>query len=53
MTDIIISREWFEDIKNEVAYANEFYFVENGREKVEVEVDLATFDKVSEEKGWC
>ena len=53
MTNITISKAWFEDIKNEVAHAIPFYYTENGREKVEVDVDLAAFDKVSEEKGWC
>ena len=53
MTNITISKAWFEEIKNEVAYENEYYYTENGKDMVEVDVDLAEFDKVSEAKGWC
>ena len=53
MISIAISKEWFDEVKAEVEYRNEFYYVECAREYVEVDVDAEQFYKVSKAKGWC
>ena len=52
MKTTTITKAWFEDIKNSVEYANPYFYMENGREYVEVDVDEEAFEKVSKEKGW-
>ena len=52
MISVAISKEWFDEIKTEVEYHNAFYYVECGKECVEVDVDKDQFTKVSVEKGW-
>ena len=51
-SSVTISKDWFEEIKTKVSYKNTHFFEENGREKVEVDVDIARFDRVSAELGW-
>ena len=51
-TSVAISREWFEEIKAEVEHSDEYYYTENGREYVEVDVNEEQFNEVSETKGW-
>lgn len=52
MTCITIRKEWFEDIKNTVAYNDPYFYFENGTEYVEVDVDETAFNAVSTELGW-
>lgn len=52
MTCITIRKEWFEDIKNTVAYNDPYFYFENGTEYVEVDVDETAFNVVSTELGW-
>ena len=51
-SSVAISKEWFEEIKTKVSYKNAYFYKENGREKVELDVDIARFDRVSAELGW-
>lgn len=54
MTNYSIKAEWYNEIKNLVPMANEFFITE-GPYAGEVEVDVldeAKFEEVSKELGW-
>ena len=53
MKNVSITKIWFEDIKNEVKHTN-VYEITDGlyQGKIEVDVDIEQFEKVSKEKGW-
>lgn len=52
MTSIIISKDHYEDIKDETICAEPFFFTESGIEWVECDVVEEHFTLVSKEKGW-
>lgn len=53
MIAVTIDREWFEEIKERVAYENPyFYNDERWGEQVEVDVDEESFIEVSAELGY-
>jgi hypothetical protein len=52
MKSYTIRKEWYEEIKNEVANADPYYYIENGTEYVEVDLDEEEFYRVSKELGW-
>ena len=52
MISVAISKEWFDEIKADVEYSDVFYYVECGKERVEVDVNEEQFNKVSTDKGW-
>ena len=52
MISVVISKEWFDEIKANVYNRNALHFMENGRAYVEVDVAEDQFNRVSAEKGW-
>ena len=52
MKSVAITRAWFEDIKDRVHYEDLFFYMANGRECLELDVDEDEFNKVSLELGW-
>lgn len=52
MKSYTISRAHYEDIEQLVRMEDPFFYTQNGRELVEVDVDEDNFLMVSEELGW-
>lgn len=52
MTSIIISEAWYNEIKDLVETKDPYFFEEDGRKKVELDVNEVEFDRVSEQLGW-
>ena len=53
MENYAISVEWYNEIKDRVTTADPyFYFESDGREYVEVFVNVEEFEQVSRELGW-
>lgn len=52
MVSVAISREWYNEIKDCVKTENPYFYTENNRNYVEVDVELKPFNKISLELGW-
>lgn len=54
MRNYTINEEWFNEIKDRVAYANDYHYNDGcyRDNMVEVDLDEETFIKVSKELGW-
>lgn len=52
MKRVAMCREWFEEIKSEVAHEDVYFYTMEGREFVEVDVDYDKFVSVSTAYGW-
>ncbi len=52
MKRVAMCREWFEEIKREVAHEDVYFYTMEGREFVEVDVDYDKFVSVSTTYGW-
>jgi t-SNARE complex subunit (syntaxin) len=53
MIYVMISKNWFNDIKDKVKYSDPYYFIEKPfGEQVEVQVEEQAFETVSKELGW-
>lgn len=52
MTSISINKQWFEEVKNSISYNDPYFYTENGREYVEVDVNESQFNEISRELGW-
>jgi hypothetical protein len=52
MRSVAITKAWFEDIKDRIYYEDPFFYMENGKECLELDVDEEEFNKVSLELGW-
>lgn len=52
MINVTITADWFHEVKSYVKYANDYHYIRDGREMVEVDVDADTFTKTSIELGW-
>ena len=53
MKNVSITKAWFEEIKNRVKHANAYEVTDGAyKGKIEVDVDIEEFNKVSEELGW-
>lgn len=53
MISVMISKNWFNDIKDKVKYSDPYYFIEKPfGEQVEVQVEEQAFETVSKELGW-
>lgn len=52
MKRVAMCREWFEEIKSEVAHEDVYFYEMEGREFVEVDVDYDKFVNVSTAYGW-
>ena len=52
MVNVTIPAEWFHSIKVYVKHANEYQYVRDGKEIVEVDVEADTFIKESIALGW-
>ena len=52
MANYTITKTWYEDIEDLVRTEDPFFYMENGREMVEVDVDEEEFLRISEDLGW-
>lgn len=56
MINVTISHEWYNEIKDLIATANPYHFIETQcgikRVMIEVDVDKVEFERVSKEMGW-
>lgn len=52
MTSVTIRKEWYDELLGRVLMVNPYFYVENGVNKVEVDVFEPHFDMVSKELGW-
>ena len=52
MVNVTIPAEWFHSIKMYVKHANEYQYVRNGKELVEVDVEADAFARESIALGW-
>ena len=52
MVNVTIPAEWFHSVKSYVKYENDYHYIRDGKEMVEVDVDADTFTKESIALGW-
>lgn len=53
MSNVSISKQWYEEIKSEVKNANAYEITEGTyKGQIEVDVEIEAFERVSKEKGW-
>ena len=52
MKSVAITKAWFEDIEDKVYFEDPFFYMADGRECVELDVDEDEFNRVSLELGW-
>ena len=52
MVTYTFRKEWYNEIKDRVTIANPYFYVENGKEYVEADVNEKEFEEVSRELGW-
>lgn len=52
MKRVAMCREWFEEIKGEVAHEDVYFYTVEDRKFVEVDVDYDKFVSVSTAYGW-
>jgi hypothetical protein len=52
MVNVTIPAEWFHSVKSYVKYANDYHYIREGKEMVEVDVEADAFTKESIALGW-
>lgn len=52
MTTMIIRKEWYDELNGLVPMVNPYFFIWDGVNMVEVDVDEPHFNMVSRELGW-
>ena len=52
MASYIISELWYNEIKDLIEVKDPYFFEEDGRKKVELDVNEEEFNRVSIELGW-
>lgn len=52
MVNVTIPAEWFHSVKVYVNYENDYHYIRDGKEMVEVDVEADAFVKESIALGW-
>ena len=52
MVNVTIPAEWFHSVKVYVKYENDYHYIREGKEMVEVDVEADAFVKESIALGW-
>ena len=50
--NVAINENWFNEIKDLIAYENDYHYIFAGVATVEVDVNKDDFEAVSKELGW-